>query len=184
MRLLDEGRALCQAKGAEEQIKRQQSDFLAAADHSGAMADFYSLRHTHGSALADACVPQKDIQASLHHTSGRTTERYLHTRQSALVVAIGQLPLVKPSRLVIPALATGTDGKVAAPPAAPPAAPTTSGMVRDGAVKVKNEQSGKLAISSQIRDSALHSQDGLLAELADALDSKSCARKGVSVRLR
>src|SRR4051794_2783750 len=26
--------------------------------------------------------------------------------------------------------------------------------------------------------------DGLLAELADALDSKSCARKGVSVRLR
>jgi integrase len=106
---------------AEEKIKRGQSDFLADVDHQGAHADYYSLRHSHGSALADAGVPQKDIQASLHHTTSRTTERYLHTRRHSLATAIGQLPIVKPVRERDAIAATGMDS--AALPAAPPSQP-------------------------------------------------------------
>src|SRR5205814_10321251 len=88
----------------KEQIKRQQTDFLADANHAGATADFYSLRHTHGTALGDAGVPQKDIQASMHHTSGKTTERYMHTHRRALAVAVGKLPSVKPMPRAMPQL--------------------------------------------------------------------------------
>ena len=59
---------------AEERSKRKHSDFLAATDHHGRRAIFYSLRHSHRTALGAAGIPQKDIQASLNHTRSSTTE--------------------------------------------------------------------------------------------------------------
>ena len=91
----------------KEREKRQRSDFLAATDHQGRRAVFYSTRHGHGTALAAAGVPEKDIAASMHHASRRTTERYLHSDQKAVRSAIDAMPdLAYP----LPAIATGTAG--------------------------------------------------------------------------
>jgi hypothetical protein len=63
----------------------------------------------------------------------------------------------------------------------------STSIVFDG-VESRNRQHGNIAESPQkTGESALSDEKlkpGLLAELADALDSKSNARKGVSVRLR
>ncbi len=90
------------AKDEEERSRRRDSDFLASTDHRGRHADFYSIRHAHGTALGDAGVPQKDIGASLHHSKLSTTERYMHTDQAARARAIDALPEFL--------AATGTDG--------------------------------------------------------------------------
>ena len=65
--------------------------------------DFYSTRH--GTALADAGVLEKDIAASMHHTTTQTTRRYLHSGRRSLTTAIEALP-----DLAYPQAATGTDG--------------------------------------------------------------------------
>jgi integrase len=58
-----------EAKGDDkEQLRRRRSDSLAHVDHAGEAVTFYSIRHSHGTHLADAGVPQKDVAASLHHT--------------------------------------------------------------------------------------------------------------------
>ena len=80
------------AKDPEEQLKRQRSDFLADVDRLGRRADFYSIRHSHGTELGNAGVPQKDIQASLHHTRSATTDRYVHADLAAKARAVNALP--------------------------------------------------------------------------------------------
>ena len=74
---------------AEEWVTRGRSDFLAAVDHAGRRAMFYSFRHSHGTALGAAGVPQKDMQASLNHT-----------RNSGLLAkAVNALPAVLPEEV-------------------------------------------------------------------------------------
>ncbi len=92
-----------QARTDKEAVERQKSDFLADVDHDGLRADFYSLRHSHGTALGDAGVPQKDIAGSLHHAKTSTTDRYVHSGRDARRAALAALPEIKS--------ATGTDGK-------------------------------------------------------------------------
>jgi integrase len=94
----------------QDREKRQRSDFLARVDHQGRVAVFYSLRHSHGTALGDAGVPQKEIGASLHHTRTATTDRYVHSHLDTRALALAALPPVASD---VPAVATGTDGKPA-----------------------------------------------------------------------
>ncbi len=97
------------AKGLtdEQREERQRSDFLALENHQGERAVFYSLRHSHGTALAAAGVPEKDIAASMHHASRTTTVRYLHSDRAAVRAAVATLPSITPTKQ----RATGTDGK-------------------------------------------------------------------------
>ena len=76
----------------KEREQRQRSDFLAAVNDKGEVAVFYSTRHGHGTALADAGVPEKDIAASMHHASRTTTARYLHADRKAVKAAIDAMP--------------------------------------------------------------------------------------------
>ena len=103
---------IAEAQGDQEREERQRSDFLASVNHSGEVACFYSMRHGHGTALAAAGVPMKDIQASMHHTTSRTTEKYLHANRQSVAKAIGSMP-----DLIIPqkAVATGTSGAESTP---------------------------------------------------------------------
>lgn len=76
-------------------------------NHKGERAVFYSMRHGHGTALAEAGVPEKDIAASMHHANRATTVRYLHSDRRSVGAAVATLP-----DLSYPAAqtATGTDG--------------------------------------------------------------------------
>ena len=76
----------------EEREKRQRSDFLAEVNHQGERAVFYSTRHGHGTALAEAGVAEKDIAKSMHHTSTKTTRRYLHSSRRDVERAVAALP--------------------------------------------------------------------------------------------
>jgi integrase len=100
------------AAGDEERSRRQKSDFLASVNIRGETVDFYSLRHTHGTCLADAGVHQKDIAASLHHTKTSTTDRYVHTGLIAQARAINLLPPIARDEFSILA-PTGTGGATA-----------------------------------------------------------------------
>ncbi len=96
----------------DERERRQRSDFLADVNNAGEKATFYSTRHGHGRALADAGVPEKDIAASMHHASRTTTARYLHADKQTQARAIAALPdLPYPQKNV----ATGTDGSAPDP---------------------------------------------------------------------
>jgi integrase len=77
---------------AKQRDERARSDFLLATNHRGESAVFYSTRHAHGSALAAAGIAEKDIAASLHHSSRAVTKRYLHSRQPDLARAVAALP--------------------------------------------------------------------------------------------
>jgi integrase len=98
---------IAEAPEGKPRAERIKSDFLAAVDHDGRRVVFHSLRHTHGTALGDAGVPQKDIQASLHHATGRTTERYLHSHRKDRQAALSALPELTAEEAQA---ATGTDG--------------------------------------------------------------------------
>ena len=169
----------------KQREERQRSDFLAAENHRGERAVFYSTRHGHGTALADAGVPEKDIAASMHHASRTTTARYLHTDRKAARAAIDAMPdLSSPQRHA----ATGTAGAEPEGPRLTIACPTGRSSAESGGLK----RGGKVGSSDP--DSAAETREtaktpgetgsGLLAELADAMDSKSIVRKDVSVRLR
>ena len=49
---------IVQAPAGPLRIDRQKGDFLSYRDHHGLVADFYSLRHAHGTAVANAGVPR------------------------------------------------------------------------------------------------------------------------------
>src|SRR5438309_5405355 len=64
---------IAKAPEGKARLRRQRSDFLVYLDHQGLVADFYSMRHCHGTLLAKSGATPKDVQASLHHTQGSTT---------------------------------------------------------------------------------------------------------------
>jgi integrase len=51
----------------------------------------YDLRHTHGSLLDEAGVSQFAIRDVLGHTTVRTTDRYVHSRQEAQALAMDKM---------------------------------------------------------------------------------------------
>jgi integrase len=97
---------IAEAPEGKARLERQRSDFLADVDHNGDKVVFHSLRHTHGTVLGSAGIAQQHIQASLHHTSGRTTERYLHSHVRERQTALDALPDLSGEAQA----ATGTDG--------------------------------------------------------------------------
>ncbi|MDB5298296.1 MAG: xerC 3, partial [Phycisphaerales bacterium] len=127
---------ICDAVGdLPEQFARHRSDFLAHADRAGRRLGFYSLRHSHGTAMADAGVPQKDIAGSLHHTKTATTDRYVRSGVDARARAVAALPDVRPPESETAARATGTDGRPAAVAdgsAGPSAGPTGAISMESG----------------------------------------------------
>ncbi len=90
------------APKGKQRAERQKSDFLAQRDRHNLVADFYSLRHTTGTHLSDAGLPQKTIQTWLHHTQAKTTERYLHEHRETAQSVLAIMPNLA---------ATGTTGK-------------------------------------------------------------------------
>src|SRR4029078_7525371 len=81
----------------KEREQRHRSDFLADENHKGERAVFYSTRHGHGTALAAAGVPEKDIAASMHHANRSTTARYLHSDRASMGAAVAALPDLSPA---------------------------------------------------------------------------------------
>jgi len=158
-----------------------QERFPGRTESPERMGSLLSTRHGHGTALADAGVPEKEIAASMHHASRKTTARYLHTNREAVASAIAALPdLSYPMADV----ATGTDNQSCFTTALP----LKNFSMESGGVGSQNHRDHDSAESlGKTGESAISDEKlkfGLLAELADALDSKSNARKGVSVRLR
>jgi len=96
-------------EAATDQVKieRAKDDFLADVNRADERAVFYSMRHGHATALADAGVPEKDIAESMHHASRTTTKRYMHAGRQRVSKAIDTLPDLS---YTLPKLATGTDG--------------------------------------------------------------------------
>ena len=127
----------------EERVKRGRSDFLAERDHHGRRAIFYSLRHSHGTALAEAGVPQKDIQASLNHTRSSTTDRYVKSGLRAKAKAVNALPAVLADAIVLSATGTGGGG----PTCLPNAWPTEGTPANTGERKKPTPESGVGLIS-------------------------------------
>ena len=166
--------------------QRQRSDFLADVNHKDERAVFYSTRHGHGTALANAGVPEKDIAASMHHASRKTTQRYIHADRESVARAIGAMPDLSPQRAH--QVATGTDGAEVSKRGEgclrSACATVTTPVDSGGQIGRPTVQSQAAADSRDTRKIEQNQPFGLLAELADAMDSKSIARKGVSVRLR
>lgn len=168
----------------KEREHRQRSDFLADTDHEGRRAVCYSTRHGHGTALADAGVPEKDIAASMHHASRKTTARYLHSDRKARRSAIDAMPDLAYTSGTESAAATGTNGPEPTPgetPACTDACTTGRSRVESGGQNDDPDDEpprltkpGKLREIGDSRDSL---NTGLLAELADAMDSKSISQK-------
>jgi hypothetical protein len=128
-------------------------------------------------------LPEKDIAAPMHHASRTTTARYLHSDGKSRAAAIAAMPdLSYPQRH----RATGTHGK------SDPACPALAQQCGRG--RTLADKTAEVAVAQNVtvsqgesrisRESKGNDDSGPLAELADAVDSKSTARKGVSVRVR
>ena len=156
---------IAEAKTDDERQKRLRSDFLAAESHAGERAVFYSLRHAHGTALAESGVAESVIAKSMHHASRKTTARYIHASDDALADAISNLPSM-------PAIqkqrATGTYG--AEPDGCLRKACATGQTDMDSGGQ--NEAERTLDFGAKTLESP-ENRPGLVAELADATDSKS-----------
>jgi hypothetical protein len=120
-----------------------------------------------------------------HSTITLTMDRYTHLRREDLAGALNPLPDLSSPRKA--AILTGTDG---------PENRLSPDLSLDSEFRHISVESSE-AKTDQVRseESLGNTEEnggfleqnvsiGLLAELADALDSKSNARKGVSVRLR
>jgi integrase len=179
-----------------ERERRQRSDFLAPVNHQGERAVFYSTRHGHGTALAAAGVPEAAIARSMHHASRATTARYIHVDREQAGQAVGALPDVLYPKHAEQQRATGTDGPLPPdedddepPPGrrrplprprngggprlsnacAPLGKRADAGGQNDpkGIKSADAEKHGNADVSRE------NSASGPLAELADAVDSKS-----------
>ncbi len=133
---------ISEATTDQDRIERAKSDFLADVNHAGERVVFYSTRHGHGTALADAGVLEKDIAKSMHHSSRKTTARYLHSDRKRVTQAISALPDLA---YTIPALATGTDdANISLSPNLPP----------QGAIRCNSTEPG--AISGRLSENQEH----------------------------
>ena len=92
--LVDARRAwLDAAHGPDERLRREQSDFLAARNHDGEMADFHTLRHTMGAWLAMAGNHPKTVQAIMRHSSiTLTMDTYGHLFPGQEAEAVAKMP--------------------------------------------------------------------------------------------
>jgi integrase len=98
-----------------ERLRREQSDFLQAANHDGEKADFHSLRHTTGAWLALAGVHPKVVQTVMRHSSiTLTMDTYGHLFPGQDAQAVASLPDIMGGGIGQEAMtATGTDGQAA-----------------------------------------------------------------------
>ena len=174
------------AGSQRERTEREGSTFLAYRDNAGRCVDFHALRHTFISNLAAGGVHPKTAQRlARHSTITLTMDRYTHLRREDLAGALDVLPDLSTARQAT--VMTGTnDGEISLSPSLSPNGAIQRNSTQSGAMKTDGvrlqESPGNLAESRGFPE---HKIDyGLLAELADAMDSKSIARKGVSVRLR
>ncbi len=169
-----------------ERFEAERSSFLAYRDEAGRCADFHALRHTFISNLAAGGIHPKTAQRlARHSTITLTMDRYTHLRREDLAGALDALPDLSSARQA--AMRTGTDGEnISLSPSLPPNREFQRTTANTGGVKsdrvASRESLGNTVQNTGFSES--NSTNGLLAELADALDSKSNARKGVSVRLR
>ncbi len=103
----------------EEQMRREEGDFLAYRDGEGRVADFHALRHTFISNLARAGVTPKVTQAlARHSTITLTLDRYAHVGLHDVAAGVRALPPLPGDGLEAgrqPMRATGTDGAIAEP---------------------------------------------------------------------
>ena len=87
------GRWIAAAETADEQEKREASDFLAATDHRGYEADFHSLRNSFIRSLSDANVPVIATQQLARHSTPTLTAKYCgKARREEAFKAIDKLP--------------------------------------------------------------------------------------------
>jgi len=115
--LADARRAWLKAtKDPAERTRREQSDFLQAANHDGEKADFHSLRHTTGAWLALAGVHPKVVQTLMRHSAiTLTMDTYGHLFPGQDAEAVASLPDIMGDGSDTPDAqrATGTDGQTA-----------------------------------------------------------------------
>jgi hypothetical protein len=77
----------------EERLRREQSDFLAVANHEGETLDFHSLRHTCGAWLAMTGAHPKAIQTVMRHsTITLTMDTYGHLFPGQEAETVARLP--------------------------------------------------------------------------------------------
>jgi site-specific recombinase XerD len=107
---IDEG-----GQDTEERKRREESDYLAYVSASGEVFDFYAQRGQMLTALEQAGVSLKTLQALARHSRVETTLKH-YTRKPRLAdtrAALDALPELPPNRTEMPAdvlKATGTDG--------------------------------------------------------------------------
>ena len=81
------------AESADEQRRREQSDFLKYRDANGCFADFHANRHTFITILGRAGVSPKTLQELARHSDVRLTLGvYSHTDLLEKAAAIARLP--------------------------------------------------------------------------------------------
>ncbi len=81
------------AATADERAARERSDFLAAVDTAGRVADFHALRHTFVTNLARSGVHPSVAQALARHSDIRLTlGTYTHSRWESMAEAVRRLP--------------------------------------------------------------------------------------------
>jgi hypothetical protein len=81
------------AHSPEERLRREQSDFLAYANHEREKVDFHALRHTTGAWLAMAGVHPKVVQTVMRHSAiTLTMDTYGHLFPGQDAAAVAALP--------------------------------------------------------------------------------------------
>jgi integrase len=99
---------------------REESDFLAVANHQGEELDFHALRHTTGSWLALQGVHPNIVKTVMRHsTITLTMDTYGHLLPDQHAEAVGGMASMMTTKS--PLAATGTAGIATAPGAAPAA---------------------------------------------------------------
>jgi len=163
---------ISEAAADQERIERAKDDFLADVNRDGERAVFYSMRHGHGTALADAGVPEKDIAKSMHHASRVTTARYMHSDRQRVSKAIDTLPDLS---YTLPKMATGTDGNSLAPSLSPRgdfSRPDAPGCVQLASAVEDSESIGNMRPNAEFpSDSA---QSGQVAQLVEQWTENPC----------
>jgi integrase len=126
-------------KDRQVQVERRKSKFLAAVDDSGRYADFYCLRHSFISALANGGVAPKTAQTlARHSTITLTLDRYSHTYQGETSAALKVLPDLNQSAQKA-SQATGTSGEIGAPEPSKSLSPSLS---LEGGIQANSVESG------------------------------------------
>ena len=174
----------------QDREQASEGAFLSPVDAAGRYVDFHALRHTFISNLAAGGVhPKTAQQLARHSTITLTMDRYTHVRAADCADALDVLPDLRGTESQA-MRATGTDGRQISLPAGllPESGferiPAESGGVSGGRMPGR-EIFENARQPLDIRGDNLHIHGrGLVAELADAMDSKSIVLTDIPVRLR